>query len=55
MGREPWVAAIGVDFALVSERLWVGKLNYSHLLTSAPPPRELRIILDFGEVKEGAD
>ncbi|KAL0314912.1 UNVERIFIED_CONTAM: hypothetical protein Sangu_2335600 [Sesamum angustifolium] len=55
MEEEQWVAATGVDFALMTEQLRVEKFYCSPLFASAPPPREPRIILDFGGVKEGAD
>ncbi|KAL0343014.1 UNVERIFIED_CONTAM: hypothetical protein Sangu_1188800 [Sesamum angustifolium] len=55
MGEEPCAVTIGLDTVLVSERLQVEKLGYLPHPASAPPPWEPRTILDFGEVKEGAD
>ncbi|KAL0417218.1 UNVERIFIED_CONTAM: hypothetical protein Slati_3553700 [Sesamum latifolium] len=55
MGGEQWVAVIEGDFALVSERLRIEKLCCSPLPAFAPPHRESRIILDFGEVKNKTD
>ncbi|KAL0392653.1 UNVERIFIED_CONTAM: hypothetical protein Sradi_2488100 [Sesamum radiatum] len=55
MGGEPWVVAIGGDTVLVFERLQVEKLGYLPPPASAPPPLAPRTILDFSEVKDGAD